>query len=782
MPQSHLSSVLREFAELIMGDFSIEQVLDRLVERVAEVVPVFAAAITLTDADGRRAHVAKSSKLSRHADADVDIDASVVLSLPLRDRRGPRGTLDLYDKGSDGITFQQTEDAQALADLAAICIECAACRSVAGDAGQHKERLAAIVESSTDAIIGRNLAGEIVTWNHAAERLYGYTSDEAMGRALSLIVPPESIPATVALQAAAARGELVGTVEAKRIARDGSALVVEISVSPVLGPEGTVIGTSMVSRDVSERNYAIAALRRSEARHRAILESSMDAVITMNHEGRIDGFSPAAERLFGHAEADVTGLALSDVIIPPARRDEHRGELAEYLATKQGRLARSTGESTLLRADGSEFPVDISIYAIDSPDGPFFTGFVRDLTQWKAADAARRALEEQNNQRQRLESLGQLAGGVAHDFNNLLSVIISYASFVARATPDQPDVQSDIARIVSASKRAVALTKQLLTFARREPLAAEVLDLNTVVDEVHELLDHTLGEQVQLVINRAQGLRPVLADRGQMEQVILNCAINARDAMSDGGTLTVETANADRSDIEASGAIAVPPDGEWIRLTVSDTGDGMSAEIAARAFDPFFTTKSAGEGSGLGLATVYGIVTDAGGYAEIDSEEGRGTTITVYLPATSGAPNTATPRVAGAPVLGAGEAVLVVEDQDAVREITARILRANGYTALEASTGEEALALFADHPVDLVLTDVVMPRMSGRQLVERLRRLRPTVAVLYMSGYARGVFADEDEGEARWLIHKPFSEADLLHRVNEALRSAGASKARDTVR
>jgi signal transduction histidine kinase/CheY-like chemotaxis protein len=402
-------------------------------------------------------------------------------------------------------------------------------------------------------------------------------------------------------------------------------------------------------------------------------------------------------------------------------------------------------------------------------------------------DATRRvdreALERKERlqaQAQRLESLGQLAGGVAHDFNNLLSVILNYVTFVseevtaAAAGPDPArhleSASADLAQIKKAAERAARLTHQLLVFARRDVIRPQVLDLDTVITSVEELLRRTIGEHVELVTSLAGDLWPVLADPGQLEQVLVNLAVNARDAMPVGGTLTIDTGNVTvDADTIAGGSRARK--GRNVRLRVSDTGIGMSSDVAQHVFEPFFTTKPDGGGTGLGLATVYGILTQADGDIRIYSESGHGTTFTITLPITAEA---AAPVAEPVPYQRApkGETVLVVEDEEALREVTRRIFTRNGYQVITAANGPEALRIAVGHPgeIHLLVTDVVMPQMLGKEVAEKMRLIKPEIEVVFMSGYARPVLASQgrlDPGVA--LVEKPFSEADLLAMAGQVL-------------
>jgi signal transduction histidine kinase/CheY-like chemotaxis protein len=390
--------------------------------------------------------------------------------------------------------------------------------------------------------------------------------------------------------------------------------------------------------------------------------------------------------------------------------------------------------------------------------------------------------QEQLLQAQRLESLGQLAGGVAHDFNNLLGVILNFASFASEELEEAGEsdwaargesARADLGQIIRAGERASGLTRQLLAFARREVMRPQVLDLDTAITAVEGMLRRTLGEHVELVISLAGDLRPVLADPGQLEQVLVNLAVNARDAMPGGGTLTIDTGNI-TVDAESIAGGSKSRQGQNVRLRVSDTGTGMPPEIIEHVFEPFFTTKEEGAGTGLGLPTVYGIVTQADGHIRISSEPGIGTTFTIMLPVTAEVPAPPAPEVPEVPSRRTpkGETVLVVEDEAALREVTRRILTRNGYQVISAASGPEAIAIAAGHPgeIHLLVTDVVMPHMLGKEVAEKMRAVKPGIEVLYMSGYARPVLASQGRLDPNVaLVEKPFSEADLLAMAGQVL-------------
>jgi PAS domain S-box-containing protein len=519
------------------------------------------------------------------------------------------------------------------------------------------------------------------------------------------------------------------------------------------------------SEDASERarrssahdDGSVLALHTSEQRKAAILASVLDAVITIDADGAVLECNPGAERIFGLLEHDATRRNLLELLSPPEAMGDRWVGVGRYLASDEQPLSGRRIELTGTREDGETFPAEVSITAVQGPGQPLFTVFVRDRTHDAALDAERRDLEVRMHQSERLASLGQLAGGVAHDFNNLLTVILNYASFIAESETNGDETRAQAGEIMASAERAAGLTNQLLLFARREPVQRAPLDISSVVRDVRELLVQAVGEAIELVIVEADDLPSVIGDRGQFEQVLMNLAVNARHAMPEGGSLTVETSLVD----DGTGAC--------VELRVTDLGEGMSDHVTAHAFDPFFTTKE-GHGSGLGLATVYGVVADAGGTIELTSTVGVGSTFTIRLPVPAEVAMAREVAPVSSPVAGSGETILVVEDQIPVRKVIVAMLRRNGYAVVEAADAPAALELASGEHFDLLLTDIVMPGLSGRDLVAELRRRRPLQRVLYVSGYSGGVFGTQralDPGEA--LIHKPFKEGDLLTAVRSAL-------------
>jgi PAS domain S-box-containing protein len=512
----------------------------------------------------------------------------------------------------------------------------------------------------------------------------------------------------------------------------------------------------------------------------AMVDAAPDAMVCVDAEGVIVFANDQVVRLFGYRREELIGQPV-EVLVPDVARAGHERLRAGYLANPSPRPMGLGRQLPGRRRDGTTFPAEISLSVLGSGGDMLIMAAVRDITDRLREQAERdRLMSEAQRDRsrmraqqaERLEALGELAGGIAHDFNNLLAVILNHAAFVteeldASTGADWADRRDaacrDLEQVKRAGERAARLTRQLLAFARRDVVRPQPLDLNAIVTTVQEMLCRTLGEHIELATSLASGLWPVLADPGQMEQVLVNLAVNARDAMPDGGTLTIDTSNivVDQDSI-AGGSKARP--GRHVRLRVSDTGVGMTREVQARIFEPFYTTRGTGSGTGLGLATVYGIVTQAEGQIQVYSEPGTGTSFSITLPVTE---QSAVQPITAEPYRreSAGETILVVEDEPALREVTQRIFARNGYQVMTAANGPEAIAIARDHPgeIHLLVTDVIMPQMLGKEVAERIRQIRPDIQVLFMSGYAGPVLTAQGRIEPDVaLVGKPFSEADLL--------------------
>jgi len=546
---------------------------------------------------------------------------------------------------------------------------------------------------------------------------------------------------------------------------DGSIRWLVVEARGIPDEDGQVRWHEGSALDFTERRSAEEALRASEARKGAMLEAAIDAVVTMDDRGRITEFSPAAERTFGYNRDDVIGKELADVLVPPDLRERHRGGLARYLATGEALILGRRIELRAMRADGHEIPVEVAINRIDVPGPPTFTGYVRDIS-------AQRRLEESLRQAQKMDAIGQLAGGVAHDFNNMLTVIDGFSTLLLDEL-DTADARRELVEeIQRATGRAASLTDQLMAVSRRQALRLQAVDLNKLTAGLQPLLGRVVLEDVAVVVRTADEPVVVDIDDVQFEQVILNLAFNARDAMPAGGTLTIETGIVELDAAYAAIRPGVNP-GSYAMLVVSDTGIGMDDATQARIFEPFFTTKDVGKGTGLGLAMIYGTVKQSGGHIGIESEPDYGTSVRIYLPLSHTVP--AERAKATNPTrrrLGPGVKVLVIEDEDQVRELMVRALQKAGCTVITATDGAGALeAVDPDGRLDLAVTDVVMPGRSGPEVVRQLRRTRPRLRALYVSGFAPRFAtsgASSPDLEPHFL-QKPFTLTEFIDAVREVL-------------
>jgi len=506
---------------------------------------------------------------------------------------------------------------------------------------------------------------------------------------------------------------------------------------------------------------------------RSILDHATEAILHVDAAGAIRGVNLAAERMFGMTEADLRGQRV-DVLMPGASSRRH-GDSAEPVPVTGPASRGMVGR----RRDGRRFPMDFSVTPFSFDGEVHYTWIVRDVTE-------RVRLEEQLHQSQKMEALGQLAGGVAHDVNNLLTVINGWCetltSSLSAASPS-PSPMDAVAQIAGAAAQAAKLTGQLLAFARKATVAPSVVDLNGVIADVDRMLRRVLGEDVTLEEDFARGSMPVRVDPGQMSQVLVNLAINARDAMPRGGRLRIATCAVTLDDAAASARQVRP--GRYIQLAVSDTGCGMPADVRARVFEPFFTTKGPGRGTGLGLATVYGIVRQADGTIGVESEPGRGTTFTVLLPevAVQAAVQAVEAKAPPACPDSGSETILVLEDDPQVRRIIVSMLQTRGYRVLASADERQALAAAeAESHIDMLLSDVVLPQMSGPEVAERLRTTHPDARVLFVSGYTADAVAKRGVPETgASFLQKPFTGRQLGRSVREILDGRPLSGAADAV-
>jgi hypothetical protein len=596
--------------------------------------------------------------------------------------------------------------------------------------------------------------GRVATWNAGAERLKGYAADEIVGRHVSAFFPPEDAGVADRMLAEVRATGRAGS-EGWRVRKDGSRFWADAVLNAVYDGD-RLVGFAKVTRDLSERRHAEALLT-------SILDNVLDAVIGIDDRGTVRSFNRAAERIFGYPAGEVVGRNVS-LLMPEPDRSRHDDYLANYLRTGEARIIGIGREVVALRKDGRTFPADLAINEFWLDDKRYFTGVVRDISE-------RRRLEEQFRQAQKMEAVGQLAGGIAHDFNNLLTIISGYADMlIAGAAPTDPG-RPLLEEVRAAGERAAGLTRQLLAFSRKQVLEPQVLDLNDVVRQADRMLRRLIGEDVRLAAVLSPGLSPVKADPGQVEQVLMNLAVNARDAMPTGGKLTIETTSADLDEGYAASRPEVLP-GRYVLLAVSDTGAGMDAATRARIFEPFFTTKGVGKGTGLGLAMVHGFVKQSGGHIAVYSEPGHGTTFKIYLPAADGPRPSGESRRGPAEARRGSETILLVEDEPAVRGLAAMALRAAGYAVLEAAHGGEAVRTAEAHagPIHLLVSDVVMPELGGRLLAERLTASRPGMKALFVSGYTDDAVVRHGVLEAEVaFLQKPFTPAALTRKVREVL-------------
>jgi PAS domain S-box-containing protein len=496
-------------------------------------------------------------------------------------------------------------------------------------------------------------------------------------------------------------------------------------------------------------------LRQGEARLRSLFENALDVIAVLDPSGALLFTGPSAERILGHGPGVLDGRNLLELLHP----DDREGCAAKFREALAAPQAPSRLEARIRRADGQWLWMDIALQLRElAPGAQALVASLRDVTE-------RRALEARLQQAQRLETIGQLAGGVAHDFNNLLTAVLANLSILDSTLPAGAPGREEVRDATLAAERATRLTRQLLTFARQQVVAPRQVDLNESVEAMERLLGRIIGEHIARETHLAPGLWPVRIDPSQLEQVLVNLVVNARDAMPGGGVLTVATDNVLLAPGERGPeAVDVPP-GSWVRLTVEDTGHGMDESTLSRIFEPFFTTKEKGRGTGLGLATVHGTVQQAGGHVRVRSAPGAGTRFTVWLPRDRGEPE---PERAPAPAAAAGgrETILLAEDDPQVRAIAARILSDRGYRVLPAADGLEALRTADAHagPIALLATDVVMPGLGGRGLAETLRSRRPSLAVLFLSGYPEG---GVEPGAA--FLPKPFTPEQLAATVRQVL-------------
>ena len=635
-----------------------------------------------------------------------------------------------------------------------------------GKLRESEENLRITLNSIGDAVISTDRNGDITGMNPVAAQLTGWHETDAIGKPLERVFKivnehtrdPVESPAKVVMK----EGTIVGLANhTLLIPKGGAEIPIADSGAPIKNEAGEITGVVLVFRDQTEERKYRRKIAESETKYRTAFDTSPDAININRPDGRYVDINDGFTRLTGYTREDVVGKSSREIgiwTIPEDRETLIRG-------LKENGYVENL-ESAFRCKDGSLKTALMSARFIDMDDGPHILSITRDIT-------SRLQLENQLRQSQKMETIGKLAGGVAHDFNNLLMVILGYVELVLRDLDGAHPHHEPLEQVQQAACRATDITRQLLVFSRKQILQPVVLNLNDSVKHLQKMVGRLIGEDIEVLTSLAEDLDHAQADPGQVEQVLMNLVVNARDAMPRGGMLTIETANVELDEGYARNHVGVAP-GRYAMLAVTDTGCGMEKEIMDRIFDPFFTTKEFGKGTGLGLSTVYGIVNQSGGHIECDSKPGQGTTFRIYLPRAEAGPVREAEQAPEPVRPGGGEHILVAEDETSVRELIRQMLELLGYRVTLAANGNDALAFVTERGLDpdLVVTDVVMPGMSGKELIERLRILRPGQKFLYMSGYTDNVIGDHGVLDPDTpFLQKPFTGIrDFAARIEEALR------------
>jgi len=558
-------------------------------------------------------------------------------------------------------------------------------------------------------------------------------------------------------------GSLVNS-ELRLRRKDGSSIWVVENVAATCDEQGnlTLIEGTLV--DISAYKRTADALRDSQERLLGIITSAMDAIITIDEKQQIIVFNKAAEEIFRCSAAEVIGKSI-DRFLPVSLREIHQQHIRSFGQTGVStRSLYSPGTLVALRSNGEEFPIEASISQVRTSSEKLYTVILRDIS-------VRKRTEDQLRQAQKMEAVGRLAGGIAHEFNNYLGIIMGYTELLEHETVGNDSLQLSLAEIKDASQKVASLTRQLLAFSRKQVIEPREVDLNSVVWETHKLLRRLIPVTIDLIPKLQGNLGKVKADPAQVQQILINLVLNARDSLPEGGKIVLETAEVELDQEYASRQLEVQP-GQYVMLSVADTGIGMDKETLSHIFEPFFTTKEEGKGTGLGLSTTYGIVKQSGGHLTVASVPGRGSTFCIYLPKLSD--SFALPQPPQAQSARPGRpTVLVVEDESALRKLMTKVLEVEGFQVVEAKDGEQAVAICKSwaEPIDLVVTDLAMPKLNGLQLKEIVAGLRPAVRFLLISGYAEDVVKDPTILRTDTaLLEKPFLPDELVHKIRQILR------------
>ncbi len=625
----------------------------------------------------------------------------------------------------------------------------------------------AILAAVPDIVAEVNAEKTYVWMNPAGNEFFG---EDAVGKKAISFIEGDTQSVSDAVQPIFEGSEETIRVETWQRRKDGQKRLLAWWCRALKDEAGQVVGALSTARDVTERRVMEEALRESEQTVQALFENAAQGIISVDTSGRVLSVNRMAERLFGYGRQELIGKPI-EMLLPETIAEKHRNHRRDYFDHPHSRAMGLGINLVARRNDGTELPVEVSLSHISTKSGPVAVAFVNDITERKRAQNEKARLEHRLEHATKMEAVGRLAGGIAHDFNNLLTALSGFAEIVLDEVPETHPLYEGARETFKTCQRSTSLVRRLLAMSRRQVLQPEVLDLNSKISEIEKMLRSVLGEDIDLVVRLDPHLGFAKLDHSQIEQVILNLVVNARDAMPTGGRLAITTANVDIDEALLDQHIGIHP-APYVLITVSDTGHGMDSETLEHIFEPFFTTKEKGKGTGLGLATVYGIVNQSDGHIWAYSEPGRGTTFKIYLPRISREGRRDGAVAAAATDRKGSETVLVVEDENTVRMVAVGSLRRAGYRVLAAANAGEALEIAQAHaePIHLVLTDVLMPKMNGPALVSKITKERPGIRVLFMSGHADDALLHHGvlEGGAAFL-EKPFTRDELTRRVREIL-------------
>ena len=625
-----------------------------------------------------------------------------------------------------------------------------------------------VVRDSNDAIMISDFEGRITAWNRGAELMYGYSEEDALQMTLWQITPSKKVAEKKEFIHRLIAGETINSFETQRVTKDGRILDVWMTVTKLVDDAGKPVGIASTERDITGRKRVEDVLRESEQKYRNLVDNANEAILVVQ-EGTVKFVNRRAVEVAGYPGPDIMGKHFPDFICP----DDRQMVVDNYVKRMKGEPVPKKYEFRLISIDGNPKWVEINTVLIDWKGRPAALSFLTDISDRKEAEAKREELEAQLRQSQKLEVIGQLSGGVAHDFNNLLGVIMGYAELMKMNRDTAVDVERYVPKIISACARGAALTRQLLTFARKVPIEFINVDLKNIIKNVLEIIKQTIDRRIEIVLDMQEQPAVVSGDWSQLENAFLNIAINARDAMPEGGRLSITVKTVEPSQVVLPEKDSKAVQGPYVRISIADTGTGMSREVKEHIFEPFFTTKEVGKGTGLGLASVYGCIKQHFGQITLESQEGKGTEFTIYLPAIISAKAIERTKEAAALLPGTGT-LLVVDDETTFHEILKEILGSLGYTVHCCADGAEAVEFYREHTstIDVVILDINMPKMNGLQCFKHLKEINPRVKVIVTSGYGYGseLEAMQKEGVCAF-VHKPYRTAELAKKIAEVAAS-----------